>query len=138
MRNRKLEQAVQFAIDHETSWSREIDDREHLIGLALTERDDGANSGHAPRGNVTGQHRNRGKKGADGGERERIARRDLEQFLSLLGPQCNHRIDTGRAPYRKICRTKRRDCQQDARPCEHTHIGRRHAEQECGEHAGYR
>jgi CubicO group peptidase (beta-lactamase class C family) len=27
MRNRKLEQAVQFAIDHETSWSREIDDR---------------------------------------------------------------------------------------------------------------
>jgi CubicO group peptidase (beta-lactamase class C family) len=27
MRNKKIEQAVQYAIDHETSWSREIDDR---------------------------------------------------------------------------------------------------------------
>ena len=26
MRNKKIEQAVQFAIDHETSWSRDVGD----------------------------------------------------------------------------------------------------------------
>ena len=63
---------------------------------------------------------------------------DGTALVSLFGPQCHHRIDTGRAPYRKIRSTKRRDSQQDARPCEHTDIGRRHAEQEVGEHAGDR